>query len=638
MTDRAVETLRQNLERLGILGAYDDVFGRRHEVGDEPLVAVAGTVLGAPGATAGELVGRLGERIEAQDRRRVPPVVVAWVDDASATATVEIPGTGDPSPLRLELEVGRHELGEVVPGERTTVVVAPTRLPQLDPRARRWGVFAPVWSLWDPERPGAHLGSLDRLGRWIHGYGGSLVGTLPMLASYLGSPHDPSPYTPISRRWWNENHIDIGALVERSERRPPQRWDPAAQWRVVRAALGDASEQVRRDGGARLAELQRWVAGHPEVEQYGRFRAMVERTGTGWHAWDAGARAGDLPVGDDDPVAQAFVYAQWVLQGQLRDLAGTLAGRGQDLYLDLSLGANGDGYDTWVAPELFAWGAAAGAPPDEFFTGGQTWGFPPLLPDASRAEGHAYFAECLRTHMDICGMLRIDHVMGLCRLFYVPDGLDATQGAYVRYPLEELLAVVSVEAHRSGCVVVGENLGTVPPEIDEAMARHGMYGIYVGQFAQPDDEDAAFELPTDDELASVNTHDTPTFAGWLAADDAEQRRAMGLLDDEGVAEAVGARRRQIAGLRRWLDAEQVDDQELLAALVAALGASRAPAVLLSVDDLVGTVEPQNVPGTPVDRPNWVVQTDRPVDELLADPVIAEVFAGLEGARRGAPGL
>lgn len=700
-----IRRLRSAAGALGIQSGYWDVGGTWHDADDEAVVAVAGPLVGRPGAGVAEVLAAAEAQLEDRLGRTVPPVLVVWGDDP-LVVPLQVPADVGRIEVRLVLEggeevlavglelardaltvgmdrgrrawridlgervaaaldgrplpVGRHRL-EVVAGatpSTSVVLAAPRRVVGLGADERLWGVVAPLHALWSRSRPEPHLGHLARLSEWVDGLGGKVVGTLPLLATFLDRPCDPSPYQPVSRRWWNELYLDLPSRPELRSCEPARRaleaappvpgpapFDAPARARAVRQVVGLLAEHVHEAGGHLAEDLRAFVEAEPEVLAYARFRAMVERTGTGWHAWPAEARAGALPVGDADADVRAHVYAQWALRRQLDLLGDRLDARGQRLYLDLPVGSHGDGFDTWVDQDLFGWGASAGAPPDEFFTGGQSWGFPPLRPEASRADGHAQLAACLAAHMRVAGMLRLDHVMGLHRMFWVPDGAGPTAGVYVRYPEDELFAVVAIESHRSGCAVVGEDLGTVPDEVEQAMAEHGLHGMYVAEFAQPGWPGAELGLPGPGAVASVDTHDTPTFAGWVRGDDVDRRWGMGLLDVVGADREREGRSQQVDNLRGFLrargrvgdDAEGAADSPaatvaLHAGLLRELGDTDAACVLVSLDDLEAEVEPQNVPGTPADRPNWVHRLDRPLGEVEADPDLAAVLRSLQEAR------
>ncbi len=333
---------------------------------------------------------------------------------------------------------------------------------------------------------------------------------------------------------------------------------------------------------------------------------MAHRLGTGWNHWPERLQRGRIEASDFDVgIAARHVYAQWAMDAQMAELSDRLARRGQHLYLDLPVGAAADGFDTWIDRDAYAWGAAVGAPPDDFFALGQNWGFPPLQPEVGRAEGHRHLAECLRHHMAYAGMLRLDHVMGLHRLFWVPDGMEAHEGVYVRYPTDEQFAVVAIESHRSGCVVVGEDLGTVPDEVRDAMDRHRVLRSYVAEFSLLGGPSDALVAPDRRSVASVDTHDTPTFAAWVEALDQQDRDRL---------------------------SAQVGTSDLLGGVLSTLADSDAPALLVTLEDLVGQTEPQNVPGTGSDRPNWVVRLPVPLRELASAPDVVARLSQVQARR------
>jgi 4-alpha-glucanotransferase len=513
-------------------------------------------------------------------------------------------------PLPFGLPVGYHELTVELDDRPfcSTVLRAPAHVDQPGPTARLWGALVPLYALREGRGLGPNLGDLDVLADWLDGFGGKIVGTLPLLAAYLDGPFEPSPYSPVSRCFWNELYLDLDRLTEGTAGTAPPsgpRFDAAAQHAAVTEVLdrlttsffGAGDEVARRD-------FDRWNAAHPRVTEYGRFRAVAHRQGTGWSGWPKRLRDGSIEPSDYDvAVAARHVYAQWAMDRQMGDLSHRLSGRGQHLYLDLPVGAAADGFDTWIDRDAYAWGAAVGAPPDDFFALGQNWGFPPLRPDMGRAEGHRHLADALGHHMAYAGMLRLDHVMGLHRLFWVPDGMEAQEGVYVRYPTDEQFAVVAIESHRSGCVVVGEDLGTVPDEVREAMDRHRVLRSYVAEFAMGRDDRPVG--PDGRSVASVDTHDTPTFATWAAGLD------------------PGARDRM---------AEQMGTTDLLAGVLGLLARSDAPAVLVTLEDLVGQTEPQNMPGTGPERPNWVVRLPGPLGELGTRPEVSERLAAVQDQR------
>jgi 4-alpha-glucanotransferase len=390
-----------------------------------------------------------------------------------------------------------------------------------DPAAREWGVFLPLYALRREEGDlgVGDLSGLEELGRWVGEQGGSTVATLPLLAAFLGDgspgergergPFEPSPYAPASRLFWNELWVDPRRLPELELSAEARRLldSPAFAAEAARLAAGRhvdyrGAYALRRRvlaalaeafftnaPAARRAELDDLLARRPELADYAAFRALVEARGECWHAWPEPLRSGEIPAGAvDESARRVHLYAQLAAEGQLAEVGRALAasdpgrrGRG-GLYLDLPLGVHPDSYDAWRHRELFAAAVSAGAPPDDFFTLGQDWGFHPIHPERSREEGHAHWIAVVRHHLAHAGWLRIDHVMQLHRLWWVPRGLAATDGAYVRYPADELTAVLTLESHRARARIVGENLGTVPAYVDRALERHGIAKMFVLPF------------------------------------------------------------------------------------------------------------------------------------------------------------
>ena len=703
MSDDGLGELGRLAGALGVQTAYWDTRGHRRVARPDVLVAVLSS-LGAP-IDHPDRLDDLRMLVDRQAATVLEPVVVHWspgaiveisvclsVEHDRATAlswavTTETGGVVDgvavidgeaPVDRRWAggrahpvhrfaltgtegLPVGYHRLFvEVVGlGYVASLIVAPRRVVRPAPSERTWGVVAGLYALPEVGGTGSTVRSLDEIGRWIDPLGGRVVATLPILASYLDEPCDFSPYTPISQRFWNEAFLDVGTTPELAAsplaRRlvesvsaevanagRPGRFDHRGHYRRIRPVLEELARTFFAAPASTRERFERWLADDPAAGAYAAFRAATDQTRSGWHSWQVGP--GQLPAGVevDGELARFHLYVQWTMREQLADVARALEGRDQRLYLDLPVGAHGDGFDTWVDPQLYGWGCSVGAPPDDFFGDGQNWGFPPISPQTARAQGHGHLAAALRHHMSVAGILRLDHVMGFERLFWVPDGADARDGVYVRYPRDELFAVLCVESERNDCRVVGEDLGTVTDEVREAVDRHGLLGMYVGQFRLPGD-DGVVPSPTAHQVAGIDTHDTPTFAGWMQGADIAGRRERGEVDADQERRLGDERRRDVdrlvAALRRTgrLGAEGSHPQllEVLRAVLCELGESPAAALLVGVDDLLLEVEPQNVPGTGLDRPNWVQMLRRTVTELAADPDVRVTLERVQAARLSA---
>jgi 4-alpha-glucanotransferase len=458
-----------------------------------------------------------------------------------------------------------------------------------------------------------------------------------------------SPYAPVSRLFWSELYVDPRAAPEFAGSADANELLRAANRHSARAApdgLIDYASTIdaRRPVFERLlddvlasterrAQLEAFCASWPAVIEYAAFRATWERRGQAWRAWPDGGRV-DNP--DDRSQTQwLYRYLQFLATQQIENVAARAAAAGVGLYLDLPVGVHVDGYDTWRFRGMFAEGASVGAPPDQLFSAGQDWGFQPPVPRAMTEDGHRYFAAMLRHHMRFASYLRIDHVMGLHRLYWIPQGASPVDGVYVRYPFEELYAVMALESHRAETQVTGENLGTVPGAVNSAMRRHSVSGLYVAQF-EVADRDEAIRTPEPTEVASLNTHDIVPFAAWWHGDDLNLLKGLGLLDDSRPGERE--RRRIKRALRRYLRRRRFlapgdeDPDAMLAAVLRYLAASSAALLLVNLEDLWLERRPQNVPGTSTEMPNWRRPATHTLDEIDRLPGVAALLADMTRLR------
>lgn len=541
--------------------------------------------------------------------------------------------------LPVDLPVGIHELTiRHGPGEWTVhLLVAPSRTWRGSRLEGSWGLFHPLYGLRSDR--GAGFGDFatlrDALVR-TSGLGGRVFGTTPLLAGFGETPVDPSPYAPASRLFWDDRYVELEAVPGWAEARAggqlemldalgAHRADDLVPWDVISRVRGEAlsalAERFFATAGARDSDFRGWLAGRPDAADFARFMAGRVAWGGDWRTWPEPARSGRVPAGAvDGRVVRRHLFGQWQAARQLERLgAGPAAPSDAVLYLDVPLGAHPDGYDAWRHRELFVDGVSAGAPPDDFFRGGQDWGLPPLHPERIRQDGYAHVAAALRHAMGPAGLVRIDHVMQLHRLFWVPAGARPADGVYVRYPAEELAAVVAVESARARCEVSGEDLGTVPDAVRELMDRQGIrrsavLGFELDRAADGGTEtDPAAAVPPG-AVATVETHDMVPLAGLRRAYDLEERARLGLLDAAELERLRARRETAFANLDLRYGIEREPDlrpsagsdepDPLLGPLLAALGGSRAGIVLVPLDDLFGIRQPQNVPGTRTERPNW----------------------------------
>ncbi|GBD11906.1 4-alpha-glucanotransferase [bacterium HR23] len=565
--------------------------------------------------------------------------------------------------LPLALPWGYHHLVLEVEGRNARALLISTpREAFLPPEGAfpTWGLFLPLYALRTCHTWGSgDFSALASLVRWVANLGGGMVATLPLLAAFLEEPCHPSPYSPVSRLLWNEFYVDIPTVPELQD--CPDARDLVgspnfqASLRAFRSSLlVDYRSQMAlkrrvlhilalhfqtRRPSQRWEAFQRFLQEHRQVEDYARFRAVGERYGHPWRTWPQPLRNGAVGPGDYDP-ANAFYhqYVQWLAHQQMEALARTAQENDTPLLLDFPLGVHPDGYDAWRERGLFVEGVSVGAPPDAFFSKGQNWAFRPLHPQRLRQQGYRYFIASLRHLLPFAGILRIDHVMGFHRLFWIPQGTEAKEGVYVRYPADEFYALLALESQRHRVVVVGEDLGTVPPEVRPAMSRHRLYRSYVLPFGLSPSRSRAIAPVPAQVIASLNTHDMPPFLAFWKGEDIRDRRALGLLDEAGVAQEKAHRQALRDALtsyllrKGWLRGDPQDPRAVLEACLAFLAHSPAHFLLVNLEDLWLETTPQNVPGTSTERPNWRRKARYTLEEFSTHPQVAGTLRMLTLAR------
>jgi 4-alpha-glucanotransferase len=546
-------------------------------------------------------------------------------------------------------------------GETSEAVILSAPLRAFAAAGRRWGVFLPLYALRSREGWGAgDIGMMQALADWLAGLGGSVLATLPLLPAFLDEPFEPSPYAPVSRLWWNEFYIHAGQVPELA--RCPEarsaaasaafqreaeelRESPMVDYRRTMALKRGVLEQVagwffESGDPARRAAFEAFAGARPEVQDYARFRAMAEGTGVPWRVWPEAARGGRLRDEDVDVTAMRYhMYVQWISHEQIHGLSRGARSRGVGLYLDLPLGVHADGYDTWRERGAFAEGVSTGAPPDTFFSRGQDWGFPPPHPDGIRAGGYRHLRAVLRHHLSVASILRVDHVMGLHRLYWIPAGMDPSEGVYVRYPSEEIYAALSIESHRHRALIAGEDLGTVPRYVPAAMARHGLHHTYVLQYEVGPD---GVRPPPVRSVASLNTHDMPPFAAFWEGLDIEDHADLGLYTAESAARQRASRQAAktalAAHLRRenWLGEGGGNARDVMTASLRMLAGNKAAVLVVNLEDMWLETRPQNVPGTSEERPNWRRKAWHTLEEIQAMPQVEGALRNVDRLRR--PGV
>ncbi len=539
--------------------------------------------------------------------------------------------------LPPDLPLGYHHLVPDDTPERP-LVASPGRCRQLV--GSRWGWAAQLYAARSRASWGiGDLADLRRLTTWGRSLGADITLLNPLHAGPPGPHPQPSPYFPSSRCFANPLYLRVED-VPGAERlggldrlaaagralNSERRIDRERVWALKSEALERLFAEVgERDGSGIPGGLDAHLAerGGP-LERFATFNALAERYGLPWQAWPVELRHPSSPAVAAyaaSPEGRRRVrYHAW-LQWQIdRQLAGTAPA---ELIADLAVGVDAGGADTWMWQEAFATGMRVGAPPDDFNRLGQDWGLPPWDPWRLRAAGYEPFVQTVRAALRHAGGLRVDHVMGLFRLYWIPDGADATAGVYVRYPYWDLLNILALEAHRAGAFVAGEDLGTVEDAVRAELAERRVLSYRVLWF-----EPRRPEEWQPDALGSVTTHDLPTVAGLWSGADLEDQRRLGLDPNEEGSREIVARLEHWGQLGRDAPAE-----EAVRSAYRLLGRAPCRVLTVTLEDLAVVAERPNMPGTTDQWPNWSLALPAPLEELEGSPMAIALAAEMSAGPR-----
>ena len=497
------------------------------------------------------------------------------------------------------------------------------------------------------------LSTLMLLVEWAAARGAAFVGINPLHA-LVNRGIDISPYSPVSRLFRNHIYVDVEQVPELSQSESAR---AMLDSHGVREALGalragkgvdydrviDLKERVLRElhrvfrhapeNAPRARDYADFVRlRDPELTRYATWMALAESSGVpDWRRWPAALR----DPGSSDVVAfqranadrvDFYRWAQYEMNRQLAVVSQRAHVLGMDVgvYPDLAIGSSPGGSDTWSYPELFLTGASVGAPPDPYASDGQIWGLPPIDPRALRLQRYRYWIQLLHRAFEHAGALRIDHVMGLFRTFWIPEGGTGKDGAYVRFPANDLLGILALESQRHNALVVGEDLGTVPKEVPPALRKRGVLSSKVLYFERDQRGFKPAGRYPALSLATANTHDMPTLAGFWFERDIALRAELGLVATPAAVRAAKAERaRDKQAMLRLLKLappphyeEPHFPRKLAGAVHDFLCSTPSALVGLSLDDLMGEVDPVNVPGVGPDRyPSWKRRTHRTMEEV-----------------------
>ena len=632
------------------------------------------TAMGLPCATTHQAIESLYNLAEAHDRRPLPHAVVlttgtplavrlsdpagappprTWltlVDDHGETTRVRV-GSDDTTVVTgrdgrralgtrvtlPNLTTGRYRVWrEDHPNIVCALTIAPRAcyLPEdMASGQRSFGLTAQIYSV---KRHGDQgIGDFTTLGDLAQSgaaAGAAWLGINPLHVLFDQKRDRASPYYPSDRRFLDPisldlNRVPFGDMLAGDAGRTTI--DYTGVWAAKSAALQASFKNGRED-----AAFRTWLASQgPSLTDFATFQALSEvQPGISWQDWPAA-----LPSVSPERLLY-HQYLQWLCEGQLGDAARR--GGALRLYRDLAVGAAPDSAEGWTLRDHIAAGVSIGAPPDAFSPTGQVWGLPPFVPHRLAEDGYATLSEMFRGNMRYAGALRIDHAIGLKRQFWVPDGAEGAAGAYVRFPFADLLGQLALESVRAECLVVGEDLGTVPDGFRETMTAAGILSYRVLSFERDQERFRAPEAYPQLSLACASTHDLPPLAGWWQGVDISEREALGLISPEAAIASRAERAREKQELIEALAAAglSVPDpgDKMSEALAVAIHAfiAKTPAVIamIQVEDLAGETTAINLPGTNMERPNWRRCLTPTVDQLLEGPLAKAILGAVRAER------
>ncbi|KAA0108632.1 4-alpha-glucanotransferase [Mycolicibacterium sp. P1-5] len=700
-------SLAELAHRFNVATEYQDWTGRSVPVEEDTLVAVL-TALGVDSRTEEERAAALSLHDARHWSRPLPPTIIGrgdsetsfwvhvthgdpahvWVRLEDGTvrtgvrqadnftppydldgrlvgeATFVLPADLPLGYHRVHLHSDRHETS-------TPLIITPAwlGLPSRLGARRTWGLATQLYSVRSKNSWGVgDLGDLTDLAVWAgarHGAGYVLVN--PLHAAAPTKPMEPSPYLPTSRRFTNPLYLRVEAIPEfaylpkrarvwklraevQARSRKVDGIDRDSAWAAKRTAL-KAIYRAPRSAGRELAfEAFKQREGQA-LDDFATWSALAEKYGGNWRRWPKALRHPANPEVSDfverhGSAVDFHRWLQWQLDDQLAAAQSQAVRTGMALGImhDLAVGVHPDGADAWALQNVLALGVTAGAPPDEFNQLGQNWSQPPWRPDQLEELGYQPFRALIAAILRHAGGVRIDHIIGLFRLWWIPAGASPTKGTYVRYNHDAMIGIVALEAYRAGAVVVGEDLGTVEPWVRDYLRARGMLGTSILWFELDRDGDGG-PLPAERWrelcLSSVTTHDLPPTPGYLAGEHVRLRDELGLLTrpaEEELAEDRAAQAAWLAELRRvGLLGDTADEEQVILGLYRYLARTPSRLLALALTDAVGDRRTQNQPGTTNEYPNWRVPLTGPdgsrllLEDVLTDPRAQALAAAMQSA-------
>jgi 4-alpha-glucanotransferase len=619
--------------RTGVRTEYRDQMGGWRRI-EAPTARAILTAMGHPALTDADAAESLAALRAEEARRGLPAYIVVAAD-----APAEIAGETGPWEIEMEagdvlsgpggatlrlppLPAGIHRLR--AGGSDCILLSAP---PTLSPPPRAWGVTLPLYGLRTPEEGGlGDFADLARAVRALAGHGAGFAGVNPIHAGFFPAATDFSPYAPSHRRRYNAAHIAVSGEAAPDGPLVDYPASYAARWRALQADFAAAPPDPAFD---------RFVAeGGAALRAFATHQALAEVHGPYWSGWPAPFRDHASPevarfAAERADRLRFHMWLQYRAETELAAVAAEAAAMRFGLYLDVAVGTHPHGAETWLEPHCFARGVSLGAPPDAFSKDGQVWGLAPLNPRGLIAAGFRPVAEMLRQQFRFSKLVRLDHILGFDRAFWVPqEEGGGLPGAYVAMPKDALLAVARIEAARAGGTIIGEDLGNIPDGLHADLEASGLLGCRLVMFeldhgGQPW---ATWDYP-ERTLASFGTHDLPTYAGWREARDIAARAALGAIDAETEARARAHRAWEVGQLDRVAGGTDVAAVERFLARV------HSRLVALQIEDILDIADQPNLPGTVHEYPNWRRRLPLPPEVWGEDARLARAAATMAAEGR-----
>lgn len=663
------KTLAELCAAYGVIWQYLDGAGKSKHAPEESCIAIL-NAMGLKIQTEVDIAEQL-RQFKAREKERILPVYHVVEADKPVQISVrsksrqnwilvqenanELKGISQGGDISLPpLPLGVHTLR--CGGEICTLLSAPAQLAQ---PARGWGLMVPLYGLKSNSNIG--LGDFRDLANMTQAFeklGADFVGINPVHAGFMNDPTASSPYSPSSRLRLNPLHIAVDPLaISSTTEIPKTSADPSValiDYPVTKRQIQTALEATfaafeKRDD---FIEFEKFLIEQSKgLQDFATHQALSEIHGPYWHQWPKPYQSPDSPetvqfAGENKSRVRFHGWLQWCATTQLKDAQhqATSAGMALGLYLDLAVGTHPFGAETWADDGALVSGISLGAPSDSFDASGQNWQLVPFNPIELVARQFAPLIETLRAQLKFSGLLRIDHILGFERSFWIPGGCP---GAYVSLPRDALFAIIRMEATRAGASIIGEDLGNVPDGLRGALIESGILGCRVAFFERDWKKDKSF-TPANDyaelTLASITTHDLPTFLGWLEGQDIDWRHRLEDLSDEQAEDQQKSRKDDVQKFQKALDLHidkpihaaqpMATKQEMTLAAYQFLADTRSALVAVQVEDVLQLIEQPNLPGTIDSHPNWRRRLALSAEEMTGLKLMKQISKAMKNSGRG----